>query len=300
MRGHSIVGSLGSRFIIWLCVCGSVLSTLSCDIQTPHQAFATSTAVVVAEVIGVPGYQHLFAQSLFKPGDGPRTISDAGFSKIVGSTGVFGVDQINGAVWAIPNADAPSAKRPPYTGSGTDHDARVKTYFVNAGLPADQIAAVQTHAMMQGGMDELGRRIPDSLVAYYSVLSRAVSKIPVAESYAWARFNVDGEVVEEGVCWPPLSAAAIGNANDLLMLAADPPSLSDLADKINQAQPGFGNANGRVVIHHNLSTDRGVPFVVATYDSAVVPNGRSTLHFDRYGHRINFPHEVPGPSSARR
>jgi hypothetical protein len=247
----------------------------------------------------VAGYSHAFERSLFKPGNGQVAMSDAGYSKLVGANGVFAVDQVTGAVLALPNAGAPSTRRPPFAGSGAEHNAKVKAYFVAGGLPADQIAGVQTHAMMEGGIDAAGNRTPDTLIGYYSVLSRAISGIPVAESYAWARFNVDGEVVDEAVHWPALPASAVAEAKALSVIVGDLPSVAALAAKIEQANPGFGNTEGRVIIHHNLSVDRGGPFSVATYDSTP-PNGRSTLHFDRNGARVALRHEVVASSAAVR
>jgi hypothetical protein len=267
---------------------GFLLAGAACgDAKQPEKATQGLTAA-----LQISGYHHSFQSSRFKPGDGILSISDMGFSKLVGSNGVFAEDQINGWVLATPNGGAPSTMRPPYSVSATDHNNRVLAYFIAAGLPQDQVRNVQVHTLMKGGQSPLGVREPDKLLAYTSVLSRAINGIPVSESTAWARFNIDDEVVEESVYWPELPASVLNDAATMSAMATDPGRLRALQQSIETNAPGYGSVAGRVVIHHADSTYRGTPFFAVTYDVSPGHDRLGVGHFDANGRQVTLAHEL--------
>jgi hypothetical protein len=261
-------------------------------------AASQPNAAVAPQIVG---YQHTFANSLFKPGANQTATSDSGFEKLAGTDGVFAVDSVNGAVLAIPNSGAPEALRPRFPGSGDDHNAKVKQYFLQAGLPADQIGSVETHAMMQGGRSATGVQAPDTLVAYYSVISRVIKGVPVSESVAWARFNADGDVVEESVYWPPLPSSVVTDAQNVQAALDASASGGAMLQTIESNHSGFGNMKGRIVIHHGLSAYRGPAFAAVTYDSqGGASRRRTTRHFDQNGRDVTLAYETSSAQGTPR
>jgi hypothetical protein len=272
-----------------------VIFGLGCNSAQPNES-----TVIRPLSAAIVGYGHTFAHSLFKPGDPLSQISDLGFSKIVGTNGVFATDETNGWVLATPNGGAPSTQRPPYSGDADDHNSKVLAYFLSAGIPQDQIGGVNVHTMMQGGINATGERTADRLLGYYSLLTREINGILVAESTAWARFNVDNDLVEESVFWPELPATVVDQATAMSTQVADVSQLGSLQQTIEASYPGYGTATGHVVIHHADSTYHGASFVVVTYDSTPGHDGLGVYHFDKNGQRVILAHEVAVGTGTKR
>jgi hypothetical protein len=282
-KTRMLVGVMG------LATLGSACVNRADDTVKTSSALTASPAVTATPP--VPGYSHAFERSLFKPGGTLTTASEMGITKIIGSNGVFATDQVNGWVLATPNAGAPSTTRPPLPGAASDHNAKVLAYFVAAGIPQDQIGSVSTHTLMRGGASAAGVRDPDQFEGFYSILNRAINGVVVSESTAWARFNTDGEVVEESVYWPPLPASVVQDATALAAKVADP-AFTSVLTQIEAHDPGYGIVDGQVVIHHNDATSHAAPYAVATYDSLPSRGGRGIKHFDGSGVRIFIAAEV--------
>ena len=173
---------------------------------------------------GVPGYQHGGAEGTkFAIGQNSRRSSQYGYLKQTGDEGTLAIRQSNGSVFGVPNARAASLKLPPYGNSPQDHDRYVRDYFVRLGLPADQVQAVRTMTLLEasGRTDETTRTIPRA-TAYYSVLNRSVGDVTVPDSFAWARVNSEGIIVQQGVYWPALPSNVVADATRLKGLLADP------------------------------------------------------------------------------
>ena len=275
-----------------------VVACLGCDGARPQDS-RVGTALTAAP--NIPGFSHTFEHSRFKPGGAPSAISDMGFSKLVGTNGVFSVDEVNGWVLATPNGGAPSTLRPPYPGTAADHDARVLGYFLASGIPKDQIAGIQVHTLMQTSMSLVdNKKAPDTLLGYYSILNRAINGVPVADSTAWARFNADDEVVEESVFWPELPASVLDRVSAVTAAFGDSARLGAIQQKIEAGAKGYGSVPGRIVIHHADSTYRGTPFAVVTYDVFPGHDRLAVGHFDETGQRITLAHETqPAPVALR-
>jgi hypothetical protein len=172
---------------------------------------------------GASGYQHGgVGVSKFAVGDDAKRTLALGYLKLSGDEGTLAIRQTNGSVFAVPNAHAQSLQLPPYGGSPQDHDRFVKAYFVALGLPAAQVKRVHAMTLVEasGRTDEAGSATP-RVSAYYSVLDRAVGNTPVPDSFAWARVNAQGVVVQEGVYWPAIPGKVLADAKRLNDMLAD-------------------------------------------------------------------------------
>jgi len=287
-------------------ITAAVLALLAaCEAPPPASTRALTEAIVSpssSAAVTIPGYQHQLQNSRFNPGSPSAAVTESGFNKIVGPTGTFATNVINGTVIALSNAGSPAMLAAPL-GSGETHNAAVRSYFVNAGLPDGQIGNVDLHPMMKGGKTKTGTRLPDSLVGYYSVLSREINRAPVAESFAWARFDANGDVVAESVYWPPLPGSVTADVAAFNALVSDAGSLATLTATIEASNPGYGSVPGRVVIHHADSTYRGQGVAVVTYDSLKARDSlgmREVRHFDVSGARVILAHELPQAQTSSR
>jgi hypothetical protein len=245
----------------------------------------------------ISGYKHSFDKSLVKLGSISSRISDQGFSKVIGSDGVFAVDEINGFAESVPNPEA-IARRPPYPGTAADHHARTAQYFLIAGLPSDQIGVIQVHTAMRGGQSVTGQRTPDQFLGYYSIIGRQILGVPVSESFAWARFNVDGDVVEEAVFWPELPGQLKTDVQSFLDVTANVDRSDALKANIEKGAPGHGKAPGRIVIHHQNATDRAAPFSRVLYDVTLPGERQRTRRFDMSGAEVVLRSRPLIPASA--
>jgi hypothetical protein len=236
----------------------------------------------------VPGYEHRFEHSKFSIGETRRHKRQNRFDRIEGTNGVFAVHLRNGSVLAIPNADAPSLRVSRFGPTAQEHNAWVLQYFSAAGLPRDQTEGVHAASMIDitGSMDK--RQAQMQLVAYYSILERAVDGIPVVDSFAWARVNADGEVVSEAVYWPSIPNHVLAEAKRLRNLIEDPDSRATYESRL-----GTGHSGGDVVIRH-ASAEVNTDFeALASYDVTVRSGTDSsfTRHFDVNGTERRLPQE---------
>jgi hypothetical protein len=137
----------------------------------------------------------------------------------------------------------------------------------------------------------------DQFVAYYSLIDRAVSGIPISESFAWARLNAEGISVAEAVYWPLIPASAISAALELQAVLADPQAGPQYIASLTVPSSG-----GTVHIHHTKSFSR-LPFQAqATYDvhegpSTSYARGR-TIHYSPQGAEVELPDDANAEAMA--
>jgi hypothetical protein len=250
-----------------------------------------STSEAVSPVATGPvraGYVHALERSKFFIGGKAVSRAEFGMQKSVGAQGVFATLP-TGLTLGMPNADATARQKPPYSGGADAQNKVVRAYFVDAGLPADQISEVVPFAAMhsEGAVADglKGAMANAKLGHYFSVLRRQVDGIPVADSLAWARLNVDGEVVMESVYWPDISEAVITKARAAQLQLADPTTHSALMAKVP------GATEGSLVIHHTPGFYQGAFEAVATYD--IAGDGGKVHHFDITGQVVDLAEERP-------
>lgn len=244
----------------------------------------------------IAGYVHTAAGSKFKIGSGASDQSAQGFSKVVGSYGVFAVDPINHHSAGVPNADAPTGT---FTRSASDHEARVLSYFTTAGVPSNQVGGVHSTVSATGGgiAGDPNARIAKS-IQYTSIVERVIQGIPVAESHAWARFDDNDDVVAEDVYWPDFPTAALDEA---LAIADQLKDTTKAAAYRAKLPPEVAATQGRVLVRHSSMSDHG-PFVArGCYDVLVKASGEQSglqvqsgymRHFGVDGTEFQLPQET--------
>ena len=163
-------------------------------------------------------------------------------------------------------------------------------YFKAAGLPPEQIGGVHVNTLMAGG-GMVGARSSDRLVGYYSVVERVVDGMPVGDSYAWARFNIDDDVVEEEVFWPELPSEVRDQIGTSTMKLQDPKQSALLNDAIDKYRPGLGAAQKKLYVFHtngisSFPFSASVGLNVFALDVPGHSRRSGTLQFDMNGAQI--------------
>ena len=229
--------------------------------STQAQSLSSSSPSVAASSADAPGFYHSLNASRFRIGQVQSTVVEDGREKTIGSLGVFGQSLADGSIRAVPNAGATTFVA--LTSDPQVHNNTVRDYFVAAGLPSVQIRGMIPMATMGSGGPS-GRTPADvaadrTFVSYTTRLSRSVSAIPVPDSFAWARFDVRGDVDEEAVHWPLIPGAVIDDALQLQGIMADPVQGARLRSMIPS---GFSE----VVIRHSAAGYAGPSQVFACVD----------------------------------
>ncbi len=239
--------------------------------------------------LGAVGYEHPLAKSRFAIGNDAHTeVNSLGMQRDVGSEGVFAFHLTTKGSKAVPNATSSAKQAPSFTGTGDEHAAAVKAYFVGAGLPVDQVARTDSQTVMSGGGTVGSGEESASVTAYVTSLIREVAGVSVPDSIAWARLNANQAAVEESVFWPALSSSVIADAQALVQIASDPAQLAAYRAKLPQ-----GSGEGEVMIRHSAWST--VPFFAsASYDVTVLPpqGGGYQRHFDVNGKEFRLPEEM--------
>lgn len=254
-----VKGLVGALLLGTLVACGS----------GPSASGSTGTSQAAL----VPGYQHALANSRFRLGSVVDADHQFGaLTQVVGTYGVFATNTVTGAASGLENAGAPGAAA--YSGTGEQHSAAVRAYFVSGGLPSDQIARVALN--VGGGSSSSGSE-------FYSCLIRAVDGVPVVESEACASFDGAGTTTWEQVYWPTLPECVVTEAQALQAMMHSSEAYATFLSKLPSNVAG-----GDVAIHHTGDASTG-PFVAfASYD---VQQDGTTLHFDVNGQELWLPDE---------
>lgn len=235
-------------------------------------AQSPSPGLIATDKGGATGYQHNLERSRFVIGTTDaklRHVEEYGFSKVVGSDGVFATNRQNGLTIAVQSdsSDKGDVKvgrkeaKAGYVMNPDKHNEQVVNYFVAAGVPKDQIGGVHaTTYLSSSGSAKDARPAPPKVDGYASVLERKIEKYSVVDSVVWARMNEQGKVVSEWVYWPAIPAKALEDARRL-------EELSGSSGKTDfQARLPAGLPSGKVVIRHSSATAVGPFEVFASYD----------------------------------
>ena len=195
------------------CLLGLFVALSACAVTDSRKV--PPAGLVEADPGGAAGFQHGIERSRFVLGANARSINEFGFSKLVGSEGTFAVSNANGAVVALQHArSAEQQKQVWYSGGHEEHSKAVLAYFIEAGIPRDQIASIDalTSASISGATDGGPTRAESRIRGWQSVLRRSISGVPIIDSVAWARLNDDGKVLAEWVYWPAIPGKVIDDA----------------------------------------------------------------------------------------
>jgi hypothetical protein len=161
---------------------------------------------------------------------------------------------------------------------------------VSAGLPAAQVSQMTPNGRlkMTGGV---GIPTTSTSQGYASILIRAISGIPVADSFAWATFNADGDVVIEAAYWPTIPAGVIADAKALAASVAD-----SVGGPAFLAKLPTGLASGTVVIRHSPPTPTSRFEAFASYDLSEESTAHSApriRHLNATGVEFKLASEQP-------
>lgn len=276
----------------------AILGIIGCS-STPAEPSSRTASRDQTVEKGRPGYQHVADRSAFRAGNNSFLLSEQGYSKVVGDQGVFAVDETNGSAMAIPNGDASSLNLAPYGSTSAEHGARVRSYFVSAGIPESQVAFVQPNVMVGGAENPAEEQTTaPRVIAWYSSLGRSIDGIPVVDSIAWARFNIDDEVVSETVYWPSIDESVVDAAKALQA------KLSTQSEK--DALFAHLSAKGiseesltriRVAIRHAPFTTRNSFYALACVEAV---QGKELRHFDGDAHELRLLEEVVDEQSEEK
>jgi hypothetical protein len=235
------------------------------------------------------GYVHNFAHSRLAIGTQQTFATNPyGGTRVQGDQGAFNTNSAGLAIGSLYGRSA-NRQKGRLPGDAQAHNGAVLAYFQGAGLPADQVSGVNAMPHLLG--DSLAKT--RTLLYYYSVVSRAYGAIPIADSFAWARLNADGEVVSESVYWPEIPQSTLDEAmalqavmNDVAQRAA---FWSKLPPEVDRGRPGH------VVIRHASGVSRSPFYARAVVDCFI---GNRTAHYDATGTSLQFADEGPEPDTT--
>ena len=134
--------ALGWKMLVLSCGCATVGAAMQPEHPGLRLARSQPEARLWPDAGTIPGYQHVIGASRFHMGGNVHTDTFGVFSRSVGADAVFAVDRFSGMVVATQDSWSPARSVAAYSTDMATHAALVRTYFVGAGLPADQIAAV--------------------------------------------------------------------------------------------------------------------------------------------------------------
>ena len=224
---------------------------------------APQAGLIASDEGGAVGYQHGVKKSRFVMGKQTRIVNERGWSKVVGTEGTFATSLSNGVIVATPNAHARDGQSPARLMDPARHNREVLKYFIDAGLPADQLGGIHTTTRLssKGQRGELRASFP-KIDSYTSVVERRIGGFNVPDSVAWAEMNGDGKVVSEGVYWPAIPAKALADARRIAQVLSSRSERPQFLSRLPGDLPP-----GQIVIRHSSASMQQGPFeAFASYD----------------------------------
>lgn len=235
----------------------------------------------------LPGYVHTLSASKFTIGASvDLELNTSTLQRWRGSLGAFAVDPSNGWCMAILDATTPMSA---HMTDDTAQASLVRSYFVSAGIPGDQVASVVSSYQVGGGGAMVASTMsePPQLGSINSVLMRATGGVPIVESFAAARMTTDGAVDWEAVFWPPISMTVIDQALAFSAKMGDATQHRAFVSRLGTVYRDVG-----VVIHHTTSYFHGAPQAFVSYDAVIDPDSTAAeRHFDATGAEFRLPQE---------
>lgn len=261
-----------------LLVTGVCIISLGCSHDTPKNTISLplsgpSASSAASQII--TGYQHDLLHSRFPLGPDPIRDDSQDLMRYVGSEGVFAVWKNGGGSLAIPNGNSPILQAEPLTHVEEVHNQRVLEYFLQAGLPKEQVHEVLVstwNSNVESANSPSDAQSLPKFRAFYSQITRKLGEIPVVGSFAWARFDAQDRAVEEGVFWPELPASVEYDVAVFNALLKSVDTFSQFRRKISQQNPLIGDLPGILQIRHRTFSDSGSFWVRAEYAIPVPGN----------------------------
>ncbi len=225
-------------------------------------------------------------KSRFAFGSTPVRQDEYGTIRWVGVDGVLAIEPCGSARGSM-NGGAPESSLPDWSGDPAALSGHVREYFISMGVDACQIANTLTFAggTVTCSIDPDAGPCETANQHRTVSLARGVDGVPVIESQAYARFNVNDQSTSEGFYWPTIPAGTVLAARALR------DQLADLSARLAyQAKlPANAQGSGQVVLHHSSCPSSSSDFrSAAAYD---VRQSSSTgmepmLSFDADGNAV--------------
>ena len=234
--------------------------TAACGDQAPAAGF-------------LPGYTHAFERSRFDLGNFVSEMDEFGMHKVFGSRGTFSTELVSAAAVALPNVPFPDPETGVYPGDSDAQNAAVQSYFITAGLPADQVASVSADAT--GAVHG-----QDVLSGWYSILHREYDGVPIDDSMAFAAFNASGKSASEQVYWPEIPGDVLEQVRKFRAMLADPSQRAAYVQKLP------ASSRDAILVVHHTSWYWGGPFQAQACCRGA---DRTDICLDISGHVVDLP-----------
>ncbi len=203
----------------------------------------------------------------------------------MGSDGVVAIFS-DGSEMGSMDANAPEANLPDWSADSAMLTAHASAYWVSIGVASCQIVASGIDGGGSGGGPIDGGPTTFTPGPSIVTLGRGIDGVPVVESLAVARFDVNDQTTYESFYWPEIPATVVSAAIAFANQLADPSALAAYKAKL----PADAQGQGRVVIHHT-GASLPQPFQsAATYDvveTTPLDDG-GDLNFDPNGNPVTM------------
>jgi hypothetical protein len=204
------------------------------------------------------GASYDLAESRFAFGSTPSAQDAGSLVRWVGSDGVVAIFSDGSEIGSM-DANAPEANLPDWSTDPSMLTAHASAYWVSMGVASCQIAGTGIDSSGGGGGPTDGGPATFTAGPSRVILSRGIDSVPVVESLAVARFDVNDQTTQEAFYWPEIPADVVSAAVDFKNQLADPSALSAFKAKL----PADAQGQGSIVIHHT-SAGSTSPFQTAT------------------------------------
>ncbi|HVW29479.1 MAG TPA: hypothetical protein VHC69_29135 [Polyangiaceae bacterium] len=202
-----------------------------------------------------------------------------------GPRGIWAFDQVSGWSGASPSPAVMNEVRP-YGATLEEHNAKVKTYFVAAGLPADQIGQVAgTAQVIESGPTDHWDKHTTRLRAYTTILRRAINGVVIGDSMASASLADSGRAIRESVFWPSVPQSVVTDAKTMMATLAADGMASFRAKLPSDVEVSDGGI--QVVVRHQSESYAGTPYSRAVVE--VMTKDGAVRVFDSAASEIHLP-----------
>jgi hypothetical protein len=257
---------------------GSISSAGNTSSAGSTSSSGGSASATCASGSPLTGASYDVTKSRFAFGSTPVSQNAGGSVHWVGSDGVVAI-ATDGSEMGIMNANAPENGLPGWSGSDADLLVHVTAYYGAMGVASCQISG-PSNTYGAGGSSSGG----GTTTTTNAGLQRGIDGVPVSESLAVARFDVDDQTTYEVFYWPVIRADVVTAALALSAQLADPGALAAYKAKL----PADAQGTGHVVIHHSHAGSTSPFQAAATYDviqTTPLDDG-GDLYFDANGNPI--------------
>jgi hypothetical protein len=272
VRGRARIALRVSLVASLLCACtahtgtsGSAASAGNCSPDSP-----------------LTGASYDIIKSRFALGANPSPQDAGTLVRWVGSDGVVAIFS-DGSELGVMNANAPESSLPDWSADSAKLSAHASEYWVSMGVASCQITNTGINGSGGGGGSIDGGSTftagPSTVT-----LARGIDGIPVVESLAVARFDVNDQTTSEAFYWPEIPADVVRAAVAFKNQLANPNALAAYKARL----PSDAQAQGGVVIHHTHAGSLSSFQTAATYQvlQTTPLNDGADLNFDQNGNPV--------------